>query len=212
MYDFFQDDLDPKETYEMHNYDEIISKTYSEPNTIIQKKEEHSVAFHKSKWTTIEDRLLRKGVEIYGIKNWSAVAALVPNRNSKQCRERWIDQLNPNLKRDGWTPQEDQQLLMLQKRYGNLWVKIARFLPGSSSNAIKNRYNWLVKKRNALISQIEKPLSSLPDMYDNNISTTLFKNDEDEILCDYDDSIDFDLKFEQEESQSCPINDNLLWL
>lgn len=209
---FFQDDLDPKETYEMHNYDEIISKTYSEPNTIIQKKEEHSVAFHKSKWTTIEDRLLRKGVEIYGIKNWSAVAALVPNRNSKQCRERWIDQLNPNLKRDGWTPQEDQQLLMLQKRYGNLWVKIARFLPGRSSNAIKNRYNWLVKKRNALISQIEKPLSSLPDMYDNNISTTLFKNDEDEILCDYDDSIDFDLKFEQEESQSCPINDNLLWL
>ena len=48
---------------------------------------QHQIQSKKSKWSTHEDELLRRAVEIHGEHNWKAIAALVPNRNSKQCRE-----------------------------------------------------------------------------------------------------------------------------
>lgn len=103
-------------------------------------------SYQKSKWTPEEDAMLRKAVEIHGVKNWTAVASLVLKRNPKQCRERWISQIDPSLIRDDWTEKEDQQIIELQQRYGNLWTKISQFIPGRSSNAIKNRYNWLMRR------------------------------------------------------------------
>lgn len=104
------------------------------------------VSYRKSKWTPDEDNLLRRSVEIHGNENWTAVATLVPGRNPKQCRERWTAQLDPALTRDDWTPQEDAILLHVHKSHGNSWARIAAFLPGRSSNAVKNRYNWLARR------------------------------------------------------------------
>lgn len=41
---------------------------------------------------------------------WRQVSDAVPSRNDKQCRERFCNVLDPQLKRE-WTPQEDAQLL-----------------------------------------------------------------------------------------------------
>ncbi|OHS97919.1 Myb-like DNA-binding domain containing protein [Tritrichomonas foetus] len=113
----------------------------------------HRGAYKKFKWTPIEDEMLRKAVEIHGSKNWTAVASLVHGRNPKQCRERWTSQINPNLVRDEWNAQEDQTLIMMHQKHGNLWATIASFLPGRSSTAVKNRYNLL--SRRGQISSLE---------------------------------------------------------
>lgn len=102
--------------------------------------------FKKHKWTPDEDNKLLKSVEIHGTKNWIAVASMVPNRNPKQCRERYTTQINPALCRDDWTPVEDTMLIQLHERYGNHWAKIANHLNGRSSIAVKNRYHLLLRK------------------------------------------------------------------
>lgn len=103
--------------------------------------------FKKSKWTPEEDRLLIDSVKAHGMGNWSLVSQAVPGRTGKQCRERWINQLCPQLNKDNWTPQEDQILIQQQRIHGNYWSKIAQFLPGRSSNNVKNRWSWLSRHR-----------------------------------------------------------------
>jgi hypothetical protein len=103
------------------------------------------VPVKKAKWTPDEDNLLSASIQEHGISNWSRIAQNLPGRNGKQCRERWMNQLCPNLNRDNWTHQEDLILLQQQQVYGNLWSHVAQFLPGRSANAVKNRWSWLIR-------------------------------------------------------------------
>ena len=109
----------------------------SKPNTVSKKM----------KWTAEEDEILVSRIEKYGTGNWSLIAQELAGRTGKQCRERWTNQLNPNLNRENWTPSEDRILLQQQQICGNSWSKIAMFLPGRSSNSVKNRWSWLVRHR-----------------------------------------------------------------
>jgi hypothetical protein len=42
---------------------------------------------------------------------WAAIASNLPGRNGKQCRERWHNQLDPSIKRESWTDEEDRILM-----------------------------------------------------------------------------------------------------
>lgn len=105
------------------------------------------VQFKKAKWTQEEDKLLVDSVNAHGMGNWSLVAQTIPGRTGKQCRERWINQLCPALNKDNWSNQEDAILVQQQRLHGNVWSKIAQFLPGRSANAVKNRWSWLSRHR-----------------------------------------------------------------
>mmetsp|Transcript_2996 Transcript_2996/g.4281 ORF Transcript_2996/g.4281 Transcript_2996/m.4281 type:complete len:685 (-) Transcript_2996:352-2406(-) len=82
-----------------------------------------------------------------GITKWSKIAEQVPGRIGKQCRERWFNHLDPNLKKGRWTTEEDKILSDAQQRWGNSWTKIAKLLPGRSENAVKNRWNTSCRRK-----------------------------------------------------------------
>lgn len=42
--------------------------------------------------------------------SWPRIAAQLPGRSGKQCRERWHNQLDPSVSRDSWTEEEDKIL------------------------------------------------------------------------------------------------------
>jgi len=44
---------------------------------------------------------------------WCAQAANMPGRSGKQIRERWLNHLDANIKRDEWTPDEDTLLIQV---------------------------------------------------------------------------------------------------
>ena len=99
--------------------------------------------FNKTKFTPEEDLKLINIVSSNCCFSWSQVALLMQTRNARQCRERWNNYLNPYLRNDPWSPEEDALLMQKHDEYGTQWRKISKFFNNRSDNALRNRYNLL---------------------------------------------------------------------
>jgi hypothetical protein len=125
----------------------------------------------KVRWSNDEDAQLIKGVELFGVGEWTQIAGMIPGRTGKQCRERWIGQLSPEVSKRGWTPEEDAILKQGHEMYGNEWTAIAKRLESRSAIAVKNRWNWLVRHGVVLSEsrQLRRPVIFGPLSFDDGL-------------------------------------------
>jgi hypothetical protein len=100
----------------------------------------------KGPWNAEEDEVLARWVTQEGPLKWSKCSAKIPGRSGKQCRERWMHSLCPDVKKGNWTSEEDQLILKLYNEYGPRWSLIWRHVAGRTENSVKNRFYSMVRR------------------------------------------------------------------
>ena len=66
-------------------------------------RELEMATFQKVQWSEEEDAQLRTLVERHGPKKWALIAQSLKPKQAKQCRRRWQNVLNANLKDGEWS-------------------------------------------------------------------------------------------------------------
>jgi hypothetical protein len=100
----------------------------------------------KTKFAPGEDLLLTGAVHTLGTSDWRQIAAAVPGRNPRQCRERWFNYLSPDVRNGPWTTDEDQLLLSRYHEFGPAWKRIATFFDGRTEINVKSRWMLIQRK------------------------------------------------------------------
>ena len=91
----------------------------------------------KTAWTAEEDQKLLSLYALHGPK-WAVIARNIPGRTDDACSKRYREALDPSLKRDEWTSDEDCKLLDAYARLGGKWGLIGQEL-NRSGLACRNR-------------------------------------------------------------------------
>lgn len=99
----------------------------------------------KGSWTKEEDGKLIQLVEEYG-HAWKKLARSLDGRNGKQCRERFVNHLDADIKKGSWSEEEDKMLLSIQLKYGNKWAFISTLLDGRTACEVKNRFKSISRR------------------------------------------------------------------
>lgn len=87
-----------------------------------------------------------------GLKKWTKIANTIKSqlgidgKTGKQCRERWQNHLDPNVKKEVWTEEEEKKIFDLQQQLGNKWSEIASFIPGRTENSVKNCFYSAIRR------------------------------------------------------------------
>jgi hypothetical protein len=93
-----------------------------------------------------EDQLLRDLVAQYGENHWERVSSSFPTRTMRQCRDRYVKYLAPDLVFNKWTEPEDRLLDQKFAEFGPHWKHLATFFPNRTDVGLKNR--WQIHRRN----------------------------------------------------------------
>ena len=113
-------------------------------------------------WTEAEDESLKWTVNMFGATKWTMLASRMKethgvDRTGKQCRERWMNHVNPSIKKGEWTHEEDEHLLRQYEVLGSRWSEIARSMnTGRTDGDVKNHFNSSLKKR-VVVNEVKTP-------------------------------------------------------
>jgi hypothetical protein len=100
----------------------------------------------KTKFTPEEDTTLTHLVTRFGTSDWKRIAFHMGTRNARQCRERWNNYLDPELRHLEWTPEEDALLREKVSEYGSRWHTMAQSFDNRSPLSLRNRWHKMARR------------------------------------------------------------------
>ncbi|MCE2716565.1 MAG: Myb-like DNA-binding domain-containing protein [Pseudomonadota bacterium] len=125
--------------------------------------------FSTTSWTSAEDEILRVAVAIQGAKKWSTIAERLPAKIGKQCRERYMNHLDPTVDKSDFTEAERELLCKMIDQHTSTkedgkkeiaWAEIAksfRQYDPTTGTIVKRRTDLFLKNhRNSSIHKAER--------------------------------------------------------
>lgn len=159
---------------ENDNWKTIALTVPGRTNKACRKRWLHSLSPYvkKSAWTPTEDARLLALHSAHGPR-WSLIARAIPGRTDDACAKRYREALDPVLRKDEWTEEEDVRLLACVGSGGGgggvKWGMVGAELRRSGLGC-RNRWRLLERKRlSALSSQLA--------VYHDTESTGLYRED-----------------------------------
>jgi len=148
------------ENYKEKHWKEI-SKSFTKKNSLqcFSRYKRIRPGIVKGSWTKEEDSRIVELVNKYG-KTWSKIAKTLGTRNGKQIRDRFLNVLDPSIKKGKFSDDEDSLLISLYHEYGSRWATIAKFFPSRTADMIKNRFHSSIKKKLFPENFLKKDLTS----------------------------------------------------
>ena len=95
-------------------------------------------------WTSEQDSKLKEHVDDYGPQKWAVCADGIEGRTSKQCSDRWHNQIDPAINKGPWIPAEDAILKEAYGKLGSQWALIAKQLPGRAASTVQRHARKLL--------------------------------------------------------------------
>ena len=135
------------EKYSEKNWKEI-SKQFSKKNSLqcFSRYKRIRPGIIKGSWKREEDLKIIDLVSKFG-KAWSKISKTLGTRNGKQIRDRYINVLDPEIKKGKFTEEEDNLLIHLYYQHGPKWATIAKYYNNRTADMVKNRFHSSIKKR-----------------------------------------------------------------
>lgn len=90
--------------------------------------------------------MLLAWVKKNGPTKWTECSKLIKGRCGKQCRERWVNILNPVVKKGNWSDEEQQAIFQALVEFHTSWSSMAKILKGRTENSIKNYFYSSVRR------------------------------------------------------------------
>ena len=112
-------------------------------------------------WEKWEDDALEKIILLSGAWKWKRISELMGEegieKNDKQCRERWSNCLQGEIKKGEWDEREESTLFRLHKEHGHRWALIAKELEGRTDNMTKNYFYCKLRRQTRLVGKWAYP-------------------------------------------------------
>lgn len=116
----------------------------------------------RGKWTPEEDEALRQAYAAVG-PVWKQVSARVAGRTDAQCRERWVNVVNPALRpTNEWTEEEEAALLRMRDEEGKSWSEIANAFEGTRTDNHCSRHYANIQRRKAAKEALDNGIVKVP--------------------------------------------------
>jgi hypothetical protein len=110
----------------------------------------------KQRFTAEEDAVIMSMVDVHGPCKWRLAADQLSGRTARQCRERWINYLSPDVSSAPWTAAEDGLLRAKVTELGPIWCRIARSFVGRTDVCLKHRYLKLARGDRKAARRLQK--------------------------------------------------------
>jgi hypothetical protein len=101
---------------------------------------------YRHKWSTSEDAFLIQLVSTQGT-NWNFIVNYFPGKTPSCLRRRWVNRLDPRIKKTRWTKEEDELVVKMFLEHGGNWKLMSQSLEGRPPTVIKNHFYGSLKRK-----------------------------------------------------------------
>jgi hypothetical protein len=97
-------------------------------------------------FTIEEDFRLMDLILCFGDNQWGSIEREMVTKNKRQCRERYLNYLHPQVNNEPWSTEEDHHLINMISTIGPSWEKLSKHFHCRTAINIRNRWNIVKKK------------------------------------------------------------------